>query len=227
MKEARISNIFLSVQGEGIYLGIPQLFIRFYGCNLSCSFCDTQEDSYRTFTKDSLMSKILGVKGVYHSISFTGGEPLLQADFIREFLSEYKRFYNKKIYLETNGTLYRELAKVIEYIDFIAMDFKLSSSTKSANFWKEHKNFLKLAKEKDTFVKIVVTPNTSSEDIACAVDIIQKCGKDIPVVLQPSTGDSTEHVPQREITENFRNKMKESLNRVEIIPQMHKIIGVE
>ena len=227
MKEAKISNIFLSVQGEGIYMGIPQLFVRFYGCNLSCSFCDTKDDSYRTFTKDSLMSKILDVKDVYHSISLTGGEPLLQADFIREFLSEYKKFYNKKIYLETNGTLYRELAKVIEYIDFIAMDFKLSSSTKSANFWKEHKIFLKLAKEKETFVKMVVTPNTSSEDITRAVDIIKECGEDIPVVLQPSTGDSDEHVPKKEITENFRIKMKESLNRVEIIPQIHKIMGVE
>ncbi len=226
-KKAKISEIFLSIQGEGLYVGVPQLFIRFYGCNLSCIFCDTNFDSYKTFTPDRLMGEMPESKGPYHSISITGGEPLLQADFIMDFLDKYKKSYKKLVYLETNGTLYRELSKVIDYMDIIAMDFKLPSSTRRASFWKEHEEFLKIAKKKKTFAKAVITRNTSSGDILRMVEIVQKISGDIPIVLQPVTASIGTEKPSAENLEHFRDILKGSTGRpAEVIPQIHKILGI-
>ena len=50
MKKARIADIFSSVQGEGIYAGEPQVFVRFYGCKYNCRFCDTHLSAYNKYT---------------------------------------------------------------------------------------------------------------------------------------------------------------------------------
>jgi len=227
MREAKISEIFLSLQGEGIYVGVPQVFVRFYDCNLSCAFCDTRTPGYKTFTPDTLMSGILEFEGPYHSVSLTGGEPLLQADFIKNFLKEYKRFYKKGIYLETNGTLPKELAKVIEFIDIVAMDFKLPSSAGNTGFWREHKEFLKIASAKKVFVKAVVTANTVLADITRAVEIVKSVKKSIPVVLQPVTTPREEERIKPKDLDEFRFTFKRSIDRVEVMPQMHRLIGVK
>ena len=227
MKEAKISEIFISLQGEGLYFGMPQLFVRFYGCNLSCVFCDTKPSSYKVLAGDALMSKISEYTKPYHSVSLTGGEPLIQADFIADFLGEYKKFYRKPIYLETNGTLYRELSRVIGSIDIIAMDFKLPSSTKRASFWEEHTRFLKIAARKKVFVKAVITRDTAPGDILRMTETVKNVDRDIPIVLQPVT--SSEHkkkVPQEE-SERFRDIVRKTISRVEIIPQLHKLMGVK
>ncbi len=227
MLQAKISEIFLSIQGEGLYLGVPQIFIRFYGCNLSCSFCDTGPKLYKTFDRNALMSKILDYKEPYHSITLTGGEPLLQTDFIKDFLYEYKRVYKKPIYLETNGTLHIELSKVIKYVDIVAMDFKLSSSTKGADFWVEHMKFLKIAKEKKIFIKMVVSNNTDSRDIRKGMEIISKVDCNIPVVLQPVTSDSANEKISDTNLSKFREILRKTNNHVQVIPQVHKMIGVK
>ncbi|MBN1353273.1 MAG: 7-carboxy-7-deazaguanine synthase QueE [Candidatus Omnitrophica bacterium] len=227
MKEAKISEIFLSLQGEGIYLGTRQLFIRFYGCNLSCAFCDTKLDSYGSFTRSSLMSRILEHSEPYHSISFTGGEPLLQADFIRDFLHEYRKFYDKTIYLETNGTLHGGITKVIDYVDIIAMDFKLPSSTAEVAHWELHEKFLKVAKRKEVFVKAVVTPATSVSDILRMRNIIVRISSDIAVVLQPVTPPEGGDRINESVTEYFKTLIGEKMKRVEIIPQVHRILGIK
>ncbi|OGW75252.1 MAG: hypothetical protein A2Z72_00780 [Omnitrophica bacterium RBG_13_46_9] len=226
MREAKISEIFLSIQGEGIYFGIPQLFIRFYRCNLSCGFCDTDLDSYQIFTLDNLMGKIAEYKAPYHSLSLTGGEPLLQAYFIRDFLRAHKESHKKPVYLETNGILYRELSRVVDYVDIIAMDFKLPSSTGETDFWRKHEKFLRIANRKKVFIKAVITSATTSEDISRMRKVAYKIAKDIPIVLQPVTALSeSERIPQ-EFLSRFRDILKESMERVEIIPQVHRMIGV-
>ena len=226
MKEAKISEMFLSLQGEGIYMGIPQLFIRFYGCDLSCDFCDTKPTSYKTFTPDSLMSKILEYKETYHSISLTGGEPLCQVAFIKTFLEEYKKYHKKMIYLETNGSLYKALPKIIEHVDIIAMDFKLPSSTLGLPLWKEHERFLRISSRKEVFVKSIITQNTTSEDIIRMIKIVGSVSDEIPIVLQPATvSDNNKKVTRNRLSE-LRDIAKKTMRRVEIIPQIHKEMGI-
>ena len=227
MREAKIDEVFWSIQGEGLFIGIPQVFVRFYGCNTLCDFCDTPQSFYNTFTKERLLSKILEFKKPYSSISFTGGEPLCQAEFIEDFLKEYKEFFKIHFYLETNGTLFWALPRVIDYVDTIAMDFKLPSSTGRRAFWGEHEKFLKIAKKKNVFLKAIITNTTCGEDLLRMGEIVSEIDNKIPVVLQPATPfDYANNVDQKRL-QGFKDILKETLERVEIIPQIHKLIGVK
>ena len=227
MSEGKISEIFSSLQGEGLYVGVPQFFVRFHGCNMKCGFCDTKLDSYENYTSRALIEKIEECEKPFHSISLTGGEPLLQADFIEDFLSEYKEYYRKPIYLETNSTLCEGLLKVIHYVDIIAMDFKLPSSTGQKDYWAEHEEFLRIAKSKETFVKAVVTSNTQPEDIMRMNEIIKRVACNTPVVLQPITASDERERADGKVLRNFRRILRTSMKRVDIIPQVHKMIGVQ
>jgi 7-carboxy-7-deazaguanine synthase len=100
-------EIFHSVQGEGVNIGKPAVFIRLAGCNLSCSWCDSKYASQPTQTFDLTVDSLLNVVAQYNSckhIVWTGGEPLLQALDISKVAKELKKagYYQE---LETNGTL--------------------------------------------------------------------------------------------------------------------------
>ncbi|NQU19323.1 7-carboxy-7-deazaguanine synthase QueE, partial [bacterium] len=118
MIKAKINDVFVSIQGEGKYLDQQQCFVRFYGCNLNCDYCDTKLYDFKEYTCAELVDKlkeIIGQKNI-KTISITGGDPLLQRDFLLEFLPKLKAegFNN---YLETNGVLYDELFDIIDYVD--------------------------------------------------------------------------------------------------------------
>jgi len=135
INKARITEMFTSIQGEGLYVGERQLFIRFHGCNLSCRFCDEkrkEKDAFSEYEASELIKEII-ISGK-RNISLTGGEPLLQADFLKEMLPALKK-EGKRIYLETNGILTAGLLKILKYVDIISMDFKLPSSTGLKPYW--------------------------------------------------------------------------------------------
>ena len=223
-------EIFSSVQGEGLLVGAKQIFIRFAGCNLACNFCDTPKEAViKGISVDEVLEKVKYLekaRGQHHSVSLTGGEPLLHTSFLRKLLPGLKR-EGFKIYLETNGTLYRELKQVIRYTDIIAMDFKLPSSTAMAPLWRSHKEFLKIALRKNVFIKAVVTDKTQIVDIIEARNIIAKFDKDVLLVLQPATPVRTRDkvVPASRLND-YRNISAERLANVRVIPQMHRIMGI-
>ena len=105
----KINEIFYSLQGEGFHTGTPAVFIRFSGCNLKCSFCDTQHE------EGVLMSdeEILDAVGEYPAttVILTGGEPSLWID--REFVDRLHRI-GKYVCIETNGT--RALPDNIDWV---------------------------------------------------------------------------------------------------------------
>src|SRR3989338_9235017 len=113
---ARISEIFSSIQGEGIYSGVRQIFVRFFGCSLKCSYCDTKPETYCEYSVDNLIRSLLTFGNHHHSISFTGGEPLKQVKFLEKLLPEIKK-NEPKLYLETNGVDFEPLERVIDNID--------------------------------------------------------------------------------------------------------------
>ncbi len=233
MEKARVSEIFSSLQGEGIYWGEKQIFVRFFGCNMKCVYCDEEEKTfigpYEELDKPALRARVLELeseKGPHHSVSLTGGEPLLYADFLKRFLPLLKED-GFLTYLETNGTHPERLKELLSWIDIIAMDIKPPSATKDRPFWEEHRRFLEVGRTKALFVKIVVTKETLTEEIAQAVGEIARVDRSIPLVLQPVTpyGEIYEPIPSDSLF-LFETLAARSLQNVRTIPQLHKLVGI-
>jgi len=225
--KAKISEIFKSVQGEGKYAGVNQVFVRFYGCNIHCVWCDTPNSigdkpaHYDEFSVEQLAEDINRLADNCHSVSLTGGEPMVQAGIIKDLLPLIKET-SLKTYLETNGIYFEELKDLIEDLDIIAMDLKLPSSTKCQPFWKEHEEFLKVACQKDVFIKTVISSETSKEDILRSCELVSKFGKDILFILQPNYFDMKNGVLLK--CSQFQEICLKHLNDVRIVPQMHKFM---
>ena len=95
----KINEIFYSLQGEGFHTGTPAVFVRFSGCNLKCSFCDTQHEEGVLMSDEEILAEV----GKYPAVTviLTGGEPSLWID--REFVDCLHRM-GKYVCIETNGT---------------------------------------------------------------------------------------------------------------------------
>ena len=105
----RINETFLSLQGEGHFTGTPAFFLRFSGCNLRCSFCDTQHQSFTEMTEEEIVREASSHKSRH--IVITGGEPALQ---LTQSLVDRLHKAGFFIQVETNGTL--PLPKDIDWV---------------------------------------------------------------------------------------------------------------
>lgn len=217
----KVKEIFTSIQGEGPYVGYKQLFIRLCGCNLNCSYCDTDYNS--NDAKDYSVQELTDIcnsNSDCHSVSLTGGEPLLHTDFIKEFGGKC----NLPIYLETNGTLTEKLTEVFEYITFIAADIKLPSATGLKPMWEEQEEFLKIACQKDAFAKVVFDNKITDFEIHKISHLCKKyC---IELILQPMMKGKTPSV-----SSDFMQKVLDKCLKIHpntrLIPQMHKFIDAQ
>ena len=238
-----ISTIFQSVQGEGLYVGERQIFIRFKNCNLTCAYCDESDDKPESSNKKSdkntkvqiqspvtveecikIIDEMASNKKLFHSVSLTGGEPLLQVDFLKEFLPELKM----PKYLETNGTLPSHFQEIFDLVDIIAMDFKLSSATKGSSYNEEHRKFIKAALGKDFFIKAVFSKESTIKEIDEMATIIADEDRSIPLILQPVTPSRNyKSVPLPDQILAFQAVAKRKLDKVLVIPQTHKIMGLD
>ena len=97
----KINEIFYSLQGEGFHTGAPAVFVRFSGCNLRCSFCDTQHQTGMMMSTQEIVDEI-NKYPMAPLVVLTGGEPSLFVD--EAFVAELKQQTGKKMAIETNGT---------------------------------------------------------------------------------------------------------------------------
>lgn len=221
--KTKINEIFSSIQGEGPVVGYKQLFIRFCGCNLHCDYCDTEFQTGIEYTPTELFEKINSEYDLstFHSISLTGGEPLLHCEFLQEFLPLLKN--KTKIYLETNATLSENLQKVKNLIDIISADIKLPTSTGFDSFYL-HRKFFAKCNGIETFAKIVFDENiTENEIITCS-----NIGKEynIELVLQPKMVEDKMTV-NSEFCTAILDKFTQKYKNTRLIPQVHKFIDVQ
>jgi len=220
----KITEVFNSVQGEGLFFGEKQIFVRFFGCNLKCKYCDTHLDRFAEYEPQELLKEIKMYQDNHRTISFTGGEPLLQKYFLKETLKlTHKEGYRN--YLETNGILHSALEDVIDYVDIVAMDLKLPTSTGLKDFWYHHRKFLEIANKKETFLKAVICISTSEEDIAECLRLIQEVSRSLVLVLQPNSYEESGLLQEK--LDPFKDIASDNHVTACVIPQLHKKIWVK
>ncbi len=236
---ADIQEIFSSIQGEGLYVGVGQVFLRFRGCNLSCTYCDTPEtgecrveqtpgrQDFKIIHGQLEAGEALEAvsrlwRGSTRHLSLTGGEPLLYPEFIQELsCSEYP------LYLETNSSLPWRAEKIKDVLAVAACDLKLPEHHASNNYSKlleQEKKTLEIFHTQgvETFAKIIVTPDTTPATLTPAVEAIKEVSKDIPLILQPVSPRGLEAPRLLELLEHASGL----LETVRIIPQTHRILGI-
>ncbi len=248
--KARLVEIFSSIQGEGVLVGHRQVFVRTYGCNLRCTYCDSPETlkespipvrcrvetvpgswSFRTVENPIAASALTEIVRSYlaephHSISITGGEPLLHAAFFEKWLPE-ARALGLKVFLETNGMLPGHLRRLLPLLDTVSMDFKAPSATglTAEETLRRHREFLVVAKEVDVYGKLVVTLGTTELELDAVIETIAAVDPNIPLILQPVTpfGHEPKTVPPSTLL-RFHALASRRLREVRVIPQTHKMM---
>ncbi len=244
-----LSEIFSAIQGEGPLVGIRQIFIRLSGCDIRCAWCDTPDSLIRskyceieTASGSRIFKKVenpfnfiklkkyisdLSPK-LHHSISLTGGEPLLQDKAFLEVLPELKKTFSLPLYLETGGHRPDKLEQIINTLDYISMDFKLSTSTGEKAFWKEHKEFISIALKskhlKKIWVKITITNKTSEEELIKAVNIVKKFNKGIEIFIQPVSKIDKIIPPDEKKLLSIQKKLLNIYPHIRVLPQVHRMI---
>ncbi len=240
--EATIIEIFSSFQGEGTHAGERHLFVRFQDCELSCKWCDTQATfvenrfcrvEFPPFSKKiRLIPNPVSVPALMEilspftetTIAVTGGEPLQKTPFLKEWLPLMK---GKKILLETAGVHVPELREVIGFVDIVSMDLKLPSSTGMHPWWREHEDFLKVALQKEVYIKVVVTQETEDRHIEKATALVAGVDPKIPFLLQPASVTAKfRTVPLPDQLGRWQEMSKTQLKDVRVLPQIHKALGV-
>ena len=97
----KVNEIFQSLQGEGFHAGTPAVFVRFSGCNLRWSFCDTRHEQGSPMSLEEILREVMRYPGAPLCV-LTGGEPSLFID--EAFVEALKHQTGKLIAIETNGT---------------------------------------------------------------------------------------------------------------------------
>jgi 7-carboxy-7-deazaguanine synthase len=243
-------EIFSAIQGEGLNVGTRQIFIRFGICDLRCRFCDSAhtwkpsqtcqierspgQRDFMTVSNPVTCQQLLdwvdqqNQPGLHDSISLTGGEPLLQAEFLAQFLPQV-RDRALPIYLETAGHLPAQLQLILPYLDTVGMDIKLPSVSGESH-WSAHGEFLRHCDDAgvEVFCKLIVSEQTQTSDLVQARRLVAAVNPTIPVFLQPVTplgAAKNLTAPRPEQVLVWQALMKANLKSVRVIPQTHKAIG--
>ena len=200
MIKIKVSEIFTSFQGEGPYIGTPATFLRLYGCNLNCPWCDTDISTYEMLSVDDV-AEILMTQMEFNNINLlviTGGEPTLQMEEIKRLIKELPG--DIKIQLETNGSIFEYLSE-IEYVISPKED--------------KEKVFENYYKYENVFFKFVIT---CEEDIDEVISIKNKYGYDKTIWLQ---GEFSRYALMADlIRENFPR-----LENIKLSVQTHKYLS--
>lgn len=200
----RICEIFHSIQGEGLMMGVPTTFVRTVGCNLRCEWCDTQYsmDGGEEMSLDAIMERIGDVKHV----CVTGGEPMLQPEMpelLRRLVSA-----GKQVVLETNGSV--DLSDVPrDPLMLISMDIKCPSSGMTNRML--YSNLLLLSRKDQ--LKFIVCDD---DDFDFALDVLKRYPVDTNIIFGPVGGTVK--------LEWLVDKVLKSGVDVRVLPQLHKII---
>ena len=200
MIKIKVSEIFTSFQGEGPYIGTPATFLRLYGCNLNCEWCDTDISTYEMLSVDDV-AEILITQMEFNNINLlviTGGEPTLQMEEIKRLIKELPE--DIRIQMETNGSIFEYIPE-IEYV--------ISPKEDKERVFKNYYAY------ENTFFKFVIT---SQDDLDEVIALKEKYDYDKPIWLQGEFSKDAEMADL--IRENFPR-----LENVKLSVQTHKYLN--
>lgn len=239
-----LKEVFSSLQGEGVFIGRRQLFVRLAHCNLACAYCDTDyaagpawsaevepgKAAHRDYPNPVSVEVLTDlVRGwqerlpLHHALALTGGEPLLQSAALAGWLPAVSRIL--PVYLETNGTLPMPLTGLLPHLAWISMDIKLAATTGAPTPWDAHAAFLEVARPKTCQIKLVVDEQTPDADLADGARFVQRHGPEIPLVLQPRTVAGRPAVEGRRLLAMQALAAREHLETL-VIPQLHPLLAI-
>jgi organic radical activating enzyme len=234
---AKLSEIFTSIEGEGILFGTKTMFVRLAGCPLKCYWCDTPYalplDSGSDYSINEVKNLIL--KNLHpntYKVNFTGGEPLVQHEAVIE-LAKFVRGKGIKTYLESACYDSSKFAKVLPYIDLVKIEFKLKDSKvvdekHYGSLLKNELDCLRMAVNngKTTYIKVVVTNSSNLKEFKELVHEVFRVAKPDEIagfIIQPSYKIDE---PTLDVLFGFYDAVYPLYDQVRVVPQLHKIIGV-
>lgn len=204
----RITEIFHSIQGEGIYMGIPMLFVRTNRCNLRCKWCD----STYTFTggyEMSLQDLLDTVRQAREKwVCFTGGEPLIQSE-AEDFVHSVAEM-GRSVLIETSGSI--DISRYVFTPSVsIDMDVKTPSSGEEKSFRPKNLEFIR----SNDYLKFVIA---DIADYEFSRNFLVNMERDINVVFQPAWGADAKFLVESVISDGLN---------VRVLPQFHKYVWGE
>jgi organic radical activating enzyme len=256
VRGANLVEIYSSIQGEGTHVGTTTLLVRFGGCDLRCRWCDSPQTweraprcrievgrcsgEFETRVNPVPVEDVVAAAesldlAAHEFASLTGGEPLLQPEAVGE-VARALRSMGPRILLETHGLATDGLESVIDDIDVVSMDWKLSSDVRRASdprhgsvepFHAEHEKFAAIARRApELMVKLVITPTSVDDEIDEAVSRVEASAPEATLILQPVTPfGGVREAPSAERLLALCTRFSSRLAKVRVIPQTHKIYG--
>ncbi|HUA96648.1 MAG TPA: 7-carboxy-7-deazaguanine synthase QueE [Acidimicrobiales bacterium] len=249
-----VSEVFSAIQGEAALVGERQVFVRLTGCNIRCAYCDQPEAlerrpgpcriegtagarDWNEVASPLPIEEVVAAVGrlwagvPHHSVSLTGGEPLLQGQPVVELVDALVA-NGWPVMLETNGTLVPPLRRLAGKVAFVSMDIKLASVDGETVSPAVQARFLDEAVTggAETWAKVVVGSGTDPDELDAAVAMVAeasaRAGTGIELFLQPVTpfGPVTT-APSPSQVLDLQSRALRIHPRVRVVPQTHKAIG--
>ena len=234
--KVRLSEVFTSIEGEGILYGTKTLFVRLAGCPFTCFYCDTPEslplDSGEEYTIKQACDLInSSIQDKTYKVNFTGGDPLIQHEAVAE-LAKHVQKKHILTYLESSCFDSERFLHVLPFIDIAKIEFKTRDSdfVDSGHYSRLIENAIRCmelstSSKKTTYAKVVVSSKTTPDDFEALIkQVFSKIFKDgiSGFIIQPTYGVSE---PSLELLLDLYDIVYPYYDEVKVVPQLHKLIG--
>lgn len=222
-----VMEIYRSVQGEGTLMGVPTTFVRFFACNLRCSWCDTKYSwsvrtggTWESLTPQEVTNQVNAL-GARHVV-LTGGEPTLQKELAD--LAYLLKEKGHHLTIETNATIFPEA--VVPLINLWSLSPKLGSAGENYLRYPIIERFLKTLEPDQQQWKFVVRDDADEKCLRSLLSHYPAFAEHrLPIILQPEGDAALEDYPAA--LERLAERMGDPFwddYYVRVLPQMHVII---